>query len=266
MTTQPDPAATIAAAYQTDGPSVELGAVVIAGTAQPESKVRLPLAMMNRHGLVAGATGTGKTKTLQLIAEQLSAAGVPVLLADVKGDLSGVAAPGAASDRTTKRATEVGRHRLAAGRGAGGVPDAGQRRQGRAAALDDDQLRPGAAEQGSRTQRRAVVLPRPGLPLGGQGRPAAARPEGSAGRHHATSPATTGAAELAALGRPVQGDGRRHPARADRLRRSGRRAVLRRARVRHRRSCCARHPTARGSSRSSSSPRCRTSPRCSRRF
>src|SRR5690242_19843791 len=108
MTTQPDPAATIASAYQTDGPSVELGAVVIDGTAKPESKVRLPLAMMNRHGLVAGATGTGKTKTLQLVAEQLSAAGVPVLLADVKGDLSGVAAPGATSDRTTKRATEVG--------------------------------------------------------------------------------------------------------------------------------------------------------------
>jgi uncharacterized protein len=108
MTTQPDPAAEIAGAYQTDGPSVELGAVVIGGTAQPGAKVRLPLAMMNRHGLVAGATGTGKTKTLQLIAEQLSAAGVPVLLADVKGDLSGIAAPGATSDRTTKRATEVG--------------------------------------------------------------------------------------------------------------------------------------------------------------
>jgi DNA helicase HerA-like ATPase len=108
MATQSDPAAEIAAAYKTDGPSVELGAVVIDGTAKPESKVHLPLAMMNRHGLVAGATGTGKTKTLQLIAEQLSAAGVPVLLADVKGDLSGVAAPGATSDRTTKRATEVG--------------------------------------------------------------------------------------------------------------------------------------------------------------
>ncbi len=102
------PAAEIASAYQTDGPSVEIGAVVIDGTASPEAKVRLPLAMMNRHGLVAGATGTGKTKTLQLIAEQLSAGGVPVLLADVKGDLSGIAAPGTASERTTKRATDVG--------------------------------------------------------------------------------------------------------------------------------------------------------------
>ena len=56
--------------------------------------MRIPFATLNRHGLVAGATGTGKTKTLQGIAEQLSAAGVPVLLADVKGDLSGMCRPG----------------------------------------------------------------------------------------------------------------------------------------------------------------------------
>src|ERR1700710_1195201 len=94
-----NPASEIAAAYQTDGPSVDLGAVGIDGTAVPDAQVRLPLAMMNRHGLVAGATGTGKTKTLQLMAEQLSAAGVPVLLADVKGDLSGLATPGVPSDK-----------------------------------------------------------------------------------------------------------------------------------------------------------------------
>ncbi len=98
----------IAKAYASDGPAVSLGAVVIDGAAVAEAQVRLPLAMMNRHGLVAGATGTGKTKTLQLIAEQLSAAGVPVLLADVKGDLSGIAVPGEASDRSTKRAADVG--------------------------------------------------------------------------------------------------------------------------------------------------------------
>jgi DNA helicase HerA-like ATPase len=103
-----DAAADIAKAYASDGPAVDLGAVVIEGAAVPDAQVRLPLAMMNRHGLVAGATGTGKTKTLQLIAEQLSAAGVPVLLADVKGDLSGIAAPGQASDRSTKRAADVG--------------------------------------------------------------------------------------------------------------------------------------------------------------
>jgi DNA helicase HerA-like ATPase len=68
----------------------------------------MPLSMLNRHGLVAGATGTGKTKTLQLIAEQLSSAGVPVFLADIKGDVSGMAAPGETSDRITQRAADTG--------------------------------------------------------------------------------------------------------------------------------------------------------------
>jgi len=95
-------------AYAFDGPTVELGALVIDSEAHPEAPVRLPLAMINRHGLVAGATGTGKTKTLQVMAEQLSAAGVPVFLADIKGDLSGISAPGEASDRTTSRAKDVG--------------------------------------------------------------------------------------------------------------------------------------------------------------
>jgi len=95
-------------AYSFDGPALELGALVIDNDAHPEAQVRLPLAMMNRHGLVAGATGTGKTKTLQVMAEQLSAAGVPVFLADIKGDLSGISAPGQASDRATARAKDVG--------------------------------------------------------------------------------------------------------------------------------------------------------------
>ena len=60
--------------------------------------------MLNRHGLVAGATGTGKTKTLQLLAEQLCAHGVPVFAADIKGDLSGLSAPGAAGEKITARA------------------------------------------------------------------------------------------------------------------------------------------------------------------
>ena len=88
--------------------SVTLGAVVHGGASHAEPTVRLPLPMMTRHGLIAGATGTGKTKTLQLIAEQLSATGVPVFLADVKGDVSGVAAPGEPSPRITQRAAETG--------------------------------------------------------------------------------------------------------------------------------------------------------------
>jgi uncharacterized protein len=94
--------------YAFPGVAVELGAAVQDGVAHPDAPVRIPLAVMNRHGLVAGATGTGKTKTLQLMAEQLSAAGVPVFLADVKGDLSGMASPGEAGERVTARAGEVG--------------------------------------------------------------------------------------------------------------------------------------------------------------
>ncbi|MET7459909.1 helicase HerA-like domain-containing protein [Nonomuraea sp. NPDC005501] len=95
--------------YDFEGPALELGALVRAdGAADPAERIRIPLSMLNRHGLVAGATGTGKTKTLQLMAEQLAAQGVPVFLADIKGDLSGLASPGTASDRVTRRAAEVG--------------------------------------------------------------------------------------------------------------------------------------------------------------
>lgn len=66
--------------------------------------VRLPLATSNRNGLIAGRPGTGKTRALQLIAEQLSAAGVPVVAADVKGDLSGIAQPGEPGGPAEKRA------------------------------------------------------------------------------------------------------------------------------------------------------------------
>src|ERR1700682_2338380 len=73
-----NPAQQIAAGYAVEGQALELGAVVIDGKTDPTAQIRIPLATVNRHGLVAGATGTGKTKTLQVIAEQLSAAGVPV--------------------------------------------------------------------------------------------------------------------------------------------------------------------------------------------
>src|SRR5215210_3694233 len=100
--------ASVEQGYAFDGPALELGALVVDGTAHPDAGVRIPLAMVNRHGLVAGATGTGKTKTLQLMAEQLSALGVPVFAADIKGDLSGVASPGESGEKVTKRAEEVG--------------------------------------------------------------------------------------------------------------------------------------------------------------
>src|SRR5215471_12792629 len=88
------PAQQIAAGYAVEGQALELGTVVVEGTVDPAPRIQLPLATVNRHGLVAGATGTGKTKSLQVMAEQLSAAGVPVFAADVKGDLSGIAEPG----------------------------------------------------------------------------------------------------------------------------------------------------------------------------
>ena len=100
--------ASIGAAYGTDAPAIDAGRGVHDGAVAPEAVVKLPLSMMNRHGLVAGATGTGKTKTLQGIAEQLSAAGVPVFIADVKGDVSGLAAPGEAGGPAEKRMQDLG--------------------------------------------------------------------------------------------------------------------------------------------------------------
>jgi uncharacterized protein len=94
--------------YGFDGAVVELGAAAIGAQFHPTAKVRIPLAMMNRHGLVAGATGTGKTKTLQLLTEQLSDAGVPVFLVDIKGDISGLGAPGVMNDRIRARLDQVG--------------------------------------------------------------------------------------------------------------------------------------------------------------
>jgi uncharacterized protein len=90
------------------GTVLPLGAVVHAGECHPEPLVQIPLAMMNRHGLIAGATGTGKTKTLQLLAERLSGAGVPVFVSDVKGDVAGLAAPGEPSARVLERAAQTG--------------------------------------------------------------------------------------------------------------------------------------------------------------
>ncbi|MDH6246848.1 helicase HerA-like domain-containing protein [Mycobacterium sp. OTB74] len=110
MTTDSNAAAAqqIAAGYAATGQALNLGSIVVDGTVDSSAEVRIPLATVNRHGLIAGATGTGKTKTLQVIAEQLSTAGVPVVMADVKGDLSGLSRPGESNDKVTQRATDTG--------------------------------------------------------------------------------------------------------------------------------------------------------------
>lgn len=99
---------TITNGYTFEGGAITLGAALVDGQVHPEAQVRLPLRMMNRHGLVAGATGTGKTITLQVMAEQLSNAGVPVFLADVKGDLTGLSTPGTGSEKLLARTQSVG--------------------------------------------------------------------------------------------------------------------------------------------------------------
>ncbi|GAA4819073.1 helicase HerA-like domain-containing protein [Nocardioides caeni] len=120
MTQEPTPApenaapaadpieAAVAPGYAFEGPALELGGLMTGPDALTGSAIRIPLAMLNRHGLVAGATGTGKTKTLQLLAEQLSAAGVPVFAADIKGDLSGLATAGEAGEKLLARTESVG--------------------------------------------------------------------------------------------------------------------------------------------------------------
>ncbi len=94
--------------YEFDEPAIGLGVLMADGEPRPDVPIGLPLSMLNRHGLIAGATGTGKTKTLQLLAEQISAAGVPVFAADIKGDLSGLAAPGQPSEKLLARTQKIG--------------------------------------------------------------------------------------------------------------------------------------------------------------
>ena len=108
MTSEHDMTHVVADAYRFEGPALELGTLMLDAATVTPAQVRIPLGMLNRHGLVAGATGTGKTKTLQLLAEQLSAQGVPVFAADIKGDLSGLAQPGAPGDKIDARSRAVG--------------------------------------------------------------------------------------------------------------------------------------------------------------
>ncbi len=97
----------VRAGYSFEGPALEIGGLMLGPHEVVDAPVRIPLGMVNRHGLVAGATGTGKTKTLQLLAEQLSAHGVPVFAADVKGDLSGLAVAADTNQKIQDRSTAV---------------------------------------------------------------------------------------------------------------------------------------------------------------
>ncbi|MBK9960794.1 MAG: DUF853 family protein [Saprospiraceae bacterium] len=97
----------IKAAYQFKGDSIVLGCGMLNGAVLPEAPISIPLRMVNRHGLIAGATGTGKTKSLQLMAEQLSSKGVPSVLLDIKGDLSGIALEGSMNSKISERHTTL---------------------------------------------------------------------------------------------------------------------------------------------------------------
>jgi DNA helicase HerA-like ATPase len=94
--------------YACKGESIILGGAMLDGAPLASAQVKVPLKTMNRHGLIAGATGTGKTKSLQVLSEQLSQLGVPVLLMDVKGDLSGIAMPGEEKPFITERHARIG--------------------------------------------------------------------------------------------------------------------------------------------------------------
>lgn len=98
----------VSASYNFSGKNILLGGAFHEGKVVPGLQVKIPLSSMNRHGLIAGATGTGKTKSIQKIAEALSESGVNVLLMDIKGDLSGIAKPGTENPKITERMNALG--------------------------------------------------------------------------------------------------------------------------------------------------------------
>ena len=94
--------------YKTKGEFIALGAAMLGEETVTNAIVKVPLKTLNRHGLIAGATGTGKTKTLQVLAENLSEKGIPVLLMDIKGDLSGLAQPSPGHPKIDERHAKIG--------------------------------------------------------------------------------------------------------------------------------------------------------------
>ena len=162
------------AGYTFAAATLDLGASMN-GDAVPEAQIRIPLGMMNRHGLVAGATGTGKTRTLQGLAEQLAAKGVPVFAADIKGDLSGVATPGEPSEKLLARTQAIGQDWAPAASvteyfALGGIG------KGVPVRATVSGVRTAAAEQGARAQRDPGVEPRARVPLRRRERARAGRP------------------------------------------------------------------------------------------
>lgn len=93
--------------YTSKGESLLLGSAILNGEPVGETQVKIPLKTLNRHGLIAGATGTGKTKTIQVLSEQLSSFGIPVLMMDIKGDFSGIAKPGEEKPFITERHAKI---------------------------------------------------------------------------------------------------------------------------------------------------------------
>lgn len=98
---------TISEGYSSKGESIILGGAILNGEAIADAFVKIPLKTLNRHGLIAGATGTGKTKTIQVLSEQLSSKGIPVLMMDIKGDFSGIAMPGEEKSFITERHQKI---------------------------------------------------------------------------------------------------------------------------------------------------------------
>ncbi|WP_430907004.1 helicase HerA-like domain-containing protein [Maribacter sp. 2-571] len=108
MSSKDDFFAHIEKGYATKGDFIRMGAAMLDGEAITNAFVKIPLQTLNRHGLIAGATGTGKTKTLQVLAENMSEKGIPVLLMDLKGDLSGIAQPSPGHAKIDERHASIG--------------------------------------------------------------------------------------------------------------------------------------------------------------
>ena len=98
----------IQSGYTFKGDSLVLGTAIFNTEPQHNLLIKIPLSTINRHGLIAGATGTGKTKTVQIFAEALSEKSIPVLLMDIKGDLSGLATAGSSNPKIEDRHAKIG--------------------------------------------------------------------------------------------------------------------------------------------------------------